>query len=42
MKVSDARYLFHLRRTISDMGLGLVLHGPVQHFTCESVKTSHI
>jgi len=42
VKVSDARYLFHLRMTISDTGLGLVLHGPVQHFICESVKTSHI
>ena len=42
VKVSDACFLFHLQMTISDAGLGLVLHGPIQRFICEFVKTSHI
>ena len=42
VKVRESHYLFCLHMTISDAGLGLVLHGPVQRFICDSVKTSHI
>jgi hypothetical protein len=42
VKVSNACYLSRLHVTISDVDLGLVLHGPVQRCICESAKTSHI